>query len=431
MDVTAHPIQIRYGGETKIYLPAMQAELDQQGLWDQILQRARAAKAEIRCQCRGHGEKRLSPHLISRSGRCYLGRYPNTGEEHAVDCRHYAVDSNKSGRGQYQSGVVQTRRDGGVSIRLGNGIGRREPGPVKTRPLTGVLTKPTNIQRQKKMSLLGLLHLLWERSLLNHWLPTWKPRHIDSVAYWLKKAAADIHLSRATLGDILLLGTRGGGQKAANRNSVSAARRTQSRVIVIAPLAAYSDSRAACEDRRIPIKHFTGIPSLMVDPAFWKQKLSEYRAAASAWRADPAREVVMIAQADTPLWMPAQKTLCAQVLDFALMAVAGPWIPVASPYEAALVDELVDAQRAFRKPLRYDAHADVVLANFELLDTGASSTPMEVFGPAEAAHPARKEEKTAYYNRVYGLAHWWSWDTANSPDRAQIPAFPPKGGGRT
>ncbi|AOV18759.1 hypothetical protein BJI67_16085 (plasmid) [Acidihalobacter aeolianus] len=430
MDVIPHSIQIKYGDEIKVYRPDVQIELDNQGKWQPLLLRARAAKAEIHCLCRGRGERRLSPQRVGDSDRCHLRRYPGTGEHHALDCRHYGARAESNGRGSYEKGVIKDEKDGRVSVRLGNGLTPREPRTDISA--TGVQKSNHAMQprrpQQPQMSLLGLLHLLWERARLNHWYPTWKHRSVDALNYWLRSAAAEITVSRMTLGDVLLLGTRQDHGEEANRQVCNRARRERRRIIVIAPLAGFTEERAACEDGVIPLKFFSGIPPLQVKPEYWRHIIQRFPAAMAAWKAGGNLDVVAIALVDTPQWLPSQKRVVSHVLDLALMPVSVQWIPVDSRHEAHVVEELVHQHRAFRKPLRYDAHADTVLPDFELIDTGNTAAPMEVFGRTDEAYMARKAEKVDYYNRIYGVNEWWCWDAASSPSPTTMPTFPAKGG---
>ncbi len=84
----------------------------------------------------------------------------------------------------------------------------------------------------------------------------------------------------------------------------------------------------------------------------------------------------------------------ATMQDGALMETTADFIPVASDLERQVADHLVAEGRAFTKPLRYDADADLVLPDFVLTDTGvAAGWPMEVFGRDDADYRARRAEK--------------------------------------
>ena len=115
--------------------------------------------------------------------------------------------------------------------------------------------------------------------------------------------------------------------------------------------------------------------------------------------------------------------LFAWAESIALMELGPALVPVASPHELAVLRALIDAGRQFRKPLRFDSDRDLVLPDFELLDTAdPRGTPMEVFGRSDETYLTRLEQKRAYYDATYGAAQWWSWDATAA---AQWPPFPP------
>jgi hypothetical protein len=109
-----------------------------------------------------------------------------------------------------------------------------------------------------------------------------------------------------------------------------------------------------------------------------------------------------------------------------LMRVTPQFIPVHSQYEALVANALVEADRAFIKPLRYDSHESDIFPDFCLLDTAVERLPMEIYGYTN--HPGyerRKQEKLEWY-RQSGTP-FWHWDVATSGRlEGQWPPFPPK-----
>ena len=85
------------------------------------------------------------------------------------------------------------------------------------------------------------------------------------------------------------------------------------------------------------------------------------------------------------------------IVGLALMQVSTSWIPVESSYELVIADKLVAEERAFLKPLRYDAGQAAVHPDFILLDTEGEA-PMEVFGRSDEAYVNRRQEKVEYFN---------------------------------
>jgi predicted nuclease of restriction endonuclease-like RecB superfamily len=112
----------------------------------------------------------------------------------------------------------------------------------------------------------------------------------------------------------------------------------------------------------------------------------------------------------------------ANVIDAALMAVSQHWIPTESSHERVITEKLVDEGRAYIKPLLYNQAGDVVFPDFVLTDRAGGEVPMEVFGRSDEDYVKRKDEKTAYYNRLYGVGGWWCWDATKA---SSIPPFAP------
>lgn len=102
----------------------------------------------------------------------------------------------------------------------------------------------------------------------------------------------------------------------------------------------------------------------------------------------------------------------------AVMPVTRDFIPYDSSYEKSVAEALVEQDRAFSKPLRYDS-TEVTFPDFMLNDM-PTPVPMEVYGMVNnAAYTKRKHDKDLYYKTHY--PNFWSWDLAMMP---VMPTFP-------
>lgn len=107
------------------------------------------------------------------------------------------------------------------------------------------------------------------------------------------------------------------------------------------------------------------------------------------------------------------------------MMVTSNWIPIDSAYEGVVADKLTKENRAFIKPLRYDAAESEVFPDFCLFDTKNNEPlPMEVFGLKSDEYLRRKAEKIAIYDERHTREGWWFWDAASNDDVDQMPPFP-------
>ena len=266
------------------------------------------------------------------------------------------------------------------------------------------------------MTLLGLLHFLWTNAGLNTWAPAMAgKRNLGVIHHYLMQTASTTYAGRVKLVQNLLIGTPSaeGPQGKINQAKAHTASDERRRLIVIAPLARYREGLESSST--LPIAGFHGIPHLVVTDEIrehWQQRFSREL---GAWYTGEL--AVVIAQTDPPKIKGG--SLQADLIDLSTMWVTKDWIPVDSGFEALIAEKLVNEQRRFEKPLRFDSQ-DAVFPDFWLKDRGAQ-IPMEVWGMTSAEYQARKAEKIAHYDSTYGPGNWWSWNGAAGDD---IPDFP-------
>lgn len=391
------------------------------------LHRTGAAALSVREFLRNH-----DGHLVRQY---YLARMPFDGPRHAPGCPFHEPDSARSGRSGYAEGVIEELHDGRLRIHLAGGLLHYEQA-VLAQPVAGTALLPRGRPRprQTEMSLLGLLHLLWEQAGLNALSPpeirrrNWWP----SVRLALQNAASSIMIGRHCLGDFFA--TIGYRDKDGPAQLTEAAARAggQHRLLILGIvdrllLRAPPDGEGGRQTLGIMFDGFRDFNLYVRGPGDLAQQLET--SFPWAWRelqqpaAKRSARVVALVLATVRPDAADPNGLFAWIDSIALMEVGPALIPVASSYELAVLEALTEARRVFRKPLRFDADADVVHPDFELLDTvDPKGTPLEVFGRADEAYLARLAEKTAYYNATYGVSRWWAWDATKS---RSWPPFPP------
>lgn len=411
MSRQSYPVVIKLGEHSRTYQSA-----DQQGdAWQKVLLHAHG-KAVVQCYCRPRqsaNEGRLSVHC--RGDRFHLARFPETGHQHDADCIFYAEDANHSGAGAYRAGVIEELADGGIKIKLKVGLQRLlRDSPTDAPPLP-----PPGTAKPGKaaMTLLGLLHLLWTNAGLNVWHPRMAGKRTTGlVHYYLRESAKKIVAGRTRVSATLLTAANSPGKDAERNTSIVArALDARNRLLIVAPLAAYRpDLEQNLQRGQLPISGFHGIPYLRMQDGLWSHLNDKYPAL-SAWR--QGAKAMAIIQTDVPRL--GEKGHFAEILDVAIMRVTNDWLPVESSYEALVADKLIAANRRFEKPCRYDSDDDT-FPDFWLSDMGVEF-PMEVWGMDSDEYNARKAEKTAHYQELYGDG-WWGWDAASD---AEMPALPP------
>ncbi len=377
--------------------------------WQDVLASQYALGAHGLCGCAGRGSKRLAIRAY-KTGAFGLARFPNSGEEHATSCSFYAASPEKSGRQCYGSTVLSEGNDGLLRMSLSLGLSLSEP---SLSPQLGLDQRSG--RSQPRMSLLGLLHLLWQEADLHTWWPRMEgKRNLGLVAYLLRKSASSIKCGRDLLSEHLLIGAmkQEGGPAVRSHFALAASRDWRLLVPLVLPRWT-AQAQEAFSAGEITGKPFFGLPHLRIEPALWNATMKRFSGALGHWR--NGGTTVALAQVE-----PVANDR-ARIVAMAMMAVTADWIPVESSYEQQVADTLVARKRAFNKPLRYDARTDEVFPDFILLDAfDGRQVPMEVFGLRTEAYLARKAAKTAYYDRVFGVSNWWSWDATSSP----LPPFP-------
>ncbi|MDU8545715.1 MULTISPECIES: DUF1173 family protein [Pseudomonas] len=415
-----HPIEIVKTTGPQVYTVSFQTDSKFAAQWQSALRSAHQNKLHVSCCCAGTGPRRFSVRYMSGSDSYHLARYAHTGQEHALDCGYYTPDPDKSGLSGYSKGVIEETSDGDLRIKLTLSLRKQDPADAgepraeRTGTQNARATKPA-------MTLLGLLHLLWTEAELNVWSPGMAGKRDTSLIHRrLALAANRITTHRLRLDDSLVVATvvSGGTQEKANAGKVASAIRNNRRLLVIAPLAAYSLERAEGTPGFIAIKGFHGVPKLSYDAETWASVCRRFKRELSAW--SQGKRVIAIVQTDTPT-----SSEAAQALNIALMVVSDEWVPVDSSYESVIEAKLRTEGRRFYKPLRYDAEADAVFPDFWLLDLPSNREyPMEVYGRSDDKYLKRKAVKTEHYAAEYGAPGCWSWNAADDTKGLAIPDFP-------
>lgn len=393
----------------KPYFPEFQTEARYATGWKKALHDAHAIRQtiQIQCQCcQGTDETRLLDVKCLKD-TFYLAKKKLTGPEHRHDCRFYAPDTIRSGYGAYTDSAIDDD-DGVIRIKVGMGL------QVRDDPAGSVISSEERRTGTKipRVTLLGLLHLLWDKAGLNDCYPASIGMR-SNAAHRLYKSASAVHIGRAKLQKHLLVFDR----KVSEYKALLAASKSQ-RLFVIAPLSPWASTELS-ENSVLHLAEARGMPETMqLIPGLWEKTLRSFNLAVAAWRRGD--RIMALAQIE-----PTQSVSTWEVVGMCLMQITDNWIAVESSYEKQIADELVKAGRRFEKPLRFDAGEEVVFPDFILRDAGNEprGIPMEVFGRSGETYAKRQSEKEAYYNAQFGVNGWWHWQPLTGE---AIPVFPPK-----
>ena len=379
------------------------------------------------CLC-VHQERYLELQIRELKESYYFACMPNTTSYHRPTCPFYKPNPEQSGQAAYVDGVIKedTEHDE-VSVKLITSLKRNSPTSSETSALSPAGTRSGG-KTQRRMTTLGLLHLIWERAGLHYWRPQFAGHRTDPKA--LRRAYAtsrNIKVQRGITLDQVLCPVVCGDQGILYSTQRTIKNHSEKlRLYVIGRL---SSAQTDPYGKGYNIE-LSGIRDgyrmfMSISQAKWERLEKSYsRELAEFSRNEEGLAVfgLFLVTIDPIKKGKYRNFSTVKIEDAALMTTTEQLIPVESHYEAKIVELLVQQDRTFIKPLRFDAARELVRADFILTDMGKKEGyPMEVFGLTDEKYLARKAEKERYYARVFGVDGWWSWDAAHN---APIPPFP-------
>jgi len=375
------------------------------------------------------GSRALEIRHRRESDTFHLAVWKNEGPLHESTRPLHKPDPEASGRAGYMVGVLREGLDGEAVVSLDVALRRTTPQapleaplPAEGRPGRG---------RQRAMTLLGLLHLLWERAGLATWCPAFSGYRTPGVRLGrVSGCCRALRTRQQSLADLLCpVAQRHPG--VACRLQVVADHLGPSRRLFLLgivdrlePPSARRDAMQVLQGQRgASYDLFTSVPK-----AEYARLLHSAPWAATLLGQEPAERAVPVVAL---LCVTADRIkdgewaglVAEKVIRGTFMVVSPAMIPVDSRHELTIGEALVEAERSFEKPLRFDADQDLVFPDFVLTDTAArDGYPMEVFGRTDEDYQTRRAEKADYYNGVFGSQGWWSWNAASDPTWPPFPA---------
>ncbi|CAM3174244.1 DUF1173 family protein [Stackebrandtia soli] len=377
------------------------------GRYVALCRRARAEVGHGYCQCVDPWPRLV---LRARNERFHVARWPGDADRHHPDCVFSRPVSALSGRGQYSAdALADTER--GVLVRLSLALTAVS---VSASPARAAVPRTAGSRARGTMTLLGLLHYLWESAGLNTWRPG-RPRTWSACAGRLVDEIGDVvvdgdPLAKHTfvvppfdrtrhdvhLGQYREFATRLGGPRhrlgliiGELDGLVPRRYSTQWRIRQLRDLVVYATGELS---DRIGRSYPVAVPRLDAPPG------------------ERVRAVGVYAVTRNPKARGDHLTLH----DAALMACTGDYVPIDSRHELTMAAALTAAGRRFLKPLRFDASRDLVLPDFVLTDEDPPRV-VEVYGmTGNAAYDARTRAKRAHYAAT-GQA-LFEWDPTVSPE---------------
>lgn len=342
---------------------------------------------------------------VARHLKFIVKRMPDSGHLHHPTCPSFEPAPGSSGLADLIHEAVVEHAPDRIELHtdfaLARGLGRAPPrGALQIDP-------PEVHASRKRMSLRALMHFLYERAGLNRWFPAMEGKRNQSVLHkYLSEAARGVWLKGATLHERLYVPEP---FRAERREEIAERRRRKlamlqmpdqdQRFAMAVVLGEFKDCEATGLAHRLMLRHLPDVP-LHLDTKTWQRVVRQYGAILQARDADVlVRPRVMVAAL-----IYARREGVYQIDTLSMMLVTDQWVPLEGLYELPLIERLQREQRAFIKPLRYDARSAAAFANVLLLDCEDAPLPLHVIGPfADARDRALKERA------VRDVGRSWIW----------------------
>lgn len=364
-----------------------------------------------RCLCVPGGVEMYVAH----HSQFVVKRMPETGCLHHPGCPSYEPERRQSGLGELVGEAVLESELGSVELRVdfpwtrsvGRAVPRGEPQDAAEVAVP-----------RRRLSMRALMHFLFERAGFNRWSPAMEGKRNQGVLHkYMQEAAESVMVKGLALANRLYV-----PEPFSEAAKAAVAQRRRKKLAVLQPregqiplavvIGEFKAADATPLGRRVWIKHMPDAPLLIAAKA-WERIERVFAPLLEARDADNGHKVRLMVAA----LIRARREHTYEIDVASLMLTSEHWIPVEGVHELPLVQALVNQQRRFVKPLRYDAKHAASFPNALLLDAGAVPIPLHVVSdfldPKEQAAKAlalkNSDEKP------------WIWHT-NEP----MPAFAPR-----
>jgi hypothetical protein len=342
----------------------------------QLLAKAYAQKAQILCECRKGIE--LPLYISHRNDRYVLARWPGSGARHATACDHYEAPDYLTGMGQVRgSAILDDEASGETALKLGFPLSR---GSARLAPAALTNDKPTVKSSGQKLSMRGLLHVLWDRSELTHWHPKMaSKRSWFVVRRALLEAAALCRAKQEALPHVLFVPE---SFKLEEKEDIRARRRAalervyRSRDEMMVVVGEIKEIVAAHGAERIVLRHVGDMPFVM-DPDMARRFHRRFAGELALWQAQHGgkaeQDHLVLAGS-----FARRREGTFDLIEVALMPVTPEWLPYETSDERYLIAKAVAEKRRFVKGLRVNLDVETPIASLVLKDTGEEACAVHI-----------------------------------------------------
>jgi len=345
--------------------------------FEMLLSRAHAERTRVMCECRSDCD--LPLYVTKRAGGYVLARWPGSGAAHLPGCDHYDAPDDLTGIGQVRGNAVCEDDAGDVHLKLAFPLKR---GAARAAPAAITNEKPALKHNGRKLSMRGLLHILWHRAELTHWVPRMAgKRNWYIVRRALLGAVENCRAKGASLGPRVFVpetfrSDDVAGIAGRRHAALTPARVPDTLMIVIGEVKSIGPSRYG---EVINLRHLADWP-LYMDTDTAARFHRRFALETDLWRSSTAEDGHLIIAASFAL----RPSGAAEMFDIALMPVTREWLPYESLDERELIRAAVAGQRKFVKGLRVDLDTDRTIASITLTDVVPQAVAVHLAGDDNA-----------------------------------------------
>ncbi len=357
-----------------------------------------------------------------------LARMPNTQSQHDPSCRNGQHHSHGTDKSQSIVESYIENDDGTFEVNSFFSL-EKTIKDVALEKVGGEDKQIHNYQGKNTSTLLGLLHILWDKAEQNKHFPSsdGKLRNWNTTAYFIKKTLQRGRIKGKAMSSVIFINQWSKDEKHSKDYwNWSRGLADQNKEGVVGVLI----GRVADLHQAAP----TGALELRLDliPTYIKlgeaasrdlrtsypRIIDKLQSTPSSKDRDFAVVGIFLVTNSTRIDNNGQTKKCLIARKAALMMTSKDYIPVESDYELQMANALRDANRRYIKPIRHDSDSPV-FPDFIIIDE-KPATYIEVFGITNDQHyEKRKQEKLAYYQRAKKQLIAW-----NASDNEPMPTIP-------
>jgi hypothetical protein len=372
------------------------------------------------------------------SGVYILARMPNTQSQHAMHCRNGQDHTHGNDQSPPTTESFIENEDGTFEVNSFFSLEKT----LKDTALETVGGEDKQLhkyQGKNTSTLLGLLHILWNKAEVNKHFPkdNGQERSWNFTAYFIKKALQLGRIKGKTMSSVIFINQwkqKDGHLKdfwswthgLADQNKEGSVGVLIGRVATLHQAA----PNGALELRLDLIPTY-----IKLGEAASRDLLTSYPRIIDKLKNTPSQRDrgfsvvgIFLVTNSTRIDNKGQVKKCLLARKGALMMTSTDYIPVESDYELQMANALKSAKRLFVKPIRHDSESPV-FPDFIIIDE-KPATFVEVFGIAnDPDYEKRKQEKLNYYKRTH--KRLITWDPTANELIPEIPSPPPVNKGDT